>query len=72
MRLLLQFLLTTLLPCQSFLLPPPPSTPTVLYDQRLRRDMDERSRANAQGGGMGETAAGAVLGGLLFGPFGTK
>jgi len=34
--------------------------------------MDERSRANAQGGGMGETAAGAVLGGLLFGPFGTK
>lgn len=44
--------------------------PTVLHDKKMQRDIEERSLRNAKGG-MGETAAGAVLGGLLLGPFGT-
>ena len=46
------------------------SRPTThLSDKNLQRDIEERSRRNAQGGA-GETVAGAVLGSLLFGPFG--
>ena len=43
---------------------------TAVYDKRWDREIDENSRRKAQTGGMGETAAGAVLGGLLLGPFG--
>lgn len=42
----------------------------IVQDQRLNREIDENSRRKAQGGGMGETVAGAVLGGLILGPFG--
>lgn len=42
----------------------------IVKDQRLNREIDENSRLKAQGGGLGETVAGAVLGSLLLGPFG--
>jgi hypothetical protein len=47
------------------------SNPSIilLKNQRWNQDMEEASRRKAQGG-MAETAAGAVLGGLLLGPFG--
>lgn len=38
---------------------------------RLEDNIDEAGRRNAQGGA-GETAAGAILGGLLLGPFGKR
>jgi hypothetical protein len=41
----------------------------ALSDKRWDQEIEENSRRKAQGG-MGETAAGAVLGGLLLGPFG--
>jgi hypothetical protein len=58
----------------AFLLPPADrrtSNPSsiLLKNQKWNQDMDEASRRKAQGG-MAETAAGAVLGGLLLGPFG--
>ena len=43
---------------------------TVVNDQRWNREIEESSRKKAQGGGMGETVAGAVLGSLILGPFG--
>lgn len=42
---------------------------TSLQSNRFNRDLDESSRRNAQGGAA-ETAAGAILGGLILGPFG--
>lgn len=43
---------------------------TILQDRRqLDQEIDENSRRKAKAGG-GEVAAGAVLGGLIFGPFG--
>lgn len=42
----------------------------IVKDQRWNREIDENSRREAQGGGMRETVAGAVLGGLILGPFG--
>jgi hypothetical protein len=58
----------------AFLLPPAgrrTSNPSsiLLKNQIWNQDMDEASRRKAQGG-MAETAAGAVLGRLLLGPFG--
>ena len=47
------------------------TTTVALHDNKLRQDIEQRSLQNAKGG-MGETAAGAVLGGLLLGPFGTS
>ena len=43
---------------------------TIVNDQRWNREIEENSRKKAQGGGMGETVAGAVLGSLVLGPFG--
>lgn len=43
--------------------------PTAVLDGQWNREIDENSRRKAKGG-MGETAAGAVLGGLMLGPFG--
>lgn len=40
-----------------------------LRSRRLEDQIDENSRKRVQGG-VGETAAGAILGGLLLGPFG--
>ena len=45
-------------------------SPLVLHNDKLNRDLGERSRQSAQGQGGGEMAAGAVLGGLIAGPFG--
>jgi hypothetical protein len=46
------------------------ATTTRLRDsKRLEREIEERSRKSASGG-VGESAAGALLGGLLLGPFG--
>jgi hypothetical protein len=42
----------------------------IVKDQRWNREIDENSRREAKGGGMSETVAGAVLGGLILGPFG--
>lgn len=42
----------------------------ILRDKDLERDIEEKSLRNARGGG-GEVAAGAILGGLIGGPFGT-
>jgi transcriptional regulator with XRE-family HTH domain len=42
----------------------------VQDQQRWNREIDEKSRRKAQGDGMGETVAGAVLGSLVLGPFG--
>jgi hypothetical protein len=42
----------------------------IVKDQRWNREIEENSRRKAQAGGMGETVAGAVLGGLVLGPFG--
>lgn len=44
--------------------------PSLLFNDRLNRDIDERSRRRAEGQGGGEMAAGAILGGLVGGPFG--
>lgn len=41
-----------------------------LANDNLRRELEERSLRKASGKGGGEMAAGAVLGGLLGGPFG--
>lgn len=43
---------------------------TRLQNDKLDRDINERSIQKAQGQGGGEMAAGALLGGLLLGPFG--
>jgi hypothetical protein len=43
---------------------------TITYDQRWNREIDDNSRKKAQGGGVGETVAGALLGSLVLGPFG--
>ena len=43
---------------------------TIVNDQRWNREIEDSSRKKAQGGGMGETVAGAVLGSLVLGPFG--
>ena len=48
----------------------PKLSPFRLHSDRFNRDLDERSRSRAQGEGAGEMAAGAILGGLLLGPFG--
>ena len=42
---------------------------SALENDKFKRDLEEKSRRIARGGG-GETVAGAVLGGLLLGPFG--
>ena len=42
-----------------------------LCSDRFNRDLDERSRRRAEGQGSGEIIAGAVLGTLIAGPFGT-
>jgi hypothetical protein len=42
-----------------------------LSSDRFNRDLDERSRRRAEGQGSGEMVAGAVLGTLVAGPFGT-
>lgn len=42
----------------------------IAYDQRWNREIEENSRKKAQGGGISETVAGAVLGSLILGPFG--
>jgi len=46
--------------------------PTFLKSNRWDRDIDDNAsrRRKAKSGGVGETAAGAILGGLLLGPFG--
>eukprot|EP00980_Cylindrotheca_fusiformis_P027967 scaffold22574_cov125-Cylindrotheca_fusiformis.AAC.20 len=44
--------------------------PSALHNDRLRRDLEDRSRRRAEGQGGGEMAAGAILGGLIGGPFG--
>lgn len=41
----------------------------MLHDNKFGRDIEEASRRKAKGGA-GETVAGALLGGLLLGPFG--
>jgi hypothetical protein len=46
------------------------STVIVQAKQQWEREIDESSRRNAKDIGMGEIAAGAVLGGLVLGPFG--
>jgi hypothetical protein len=43
---------------------------SAVFNERLNRDLDERSTRKAQGQGGGEMAAGAILGGLIGGPFG--
>ena len=43
-----------------------------LANDNLRRELEERSLRKASGKGGGEMAAGAVLGGLLGGPFGKR
>lgn len=49
----------------------PAFRPTVaVRGQQWDQEIEENSRRKATGSGMGETAAGAVLGGLLLGPFG--
>lgn len=45
------------------------SSLVILQDNKLQRDLEMKSRQKAAGG-MGETVAGAVLGGMLLGPFG--
>lgn len=42
----------------------------IVNDQRWSREIEDNSRKKAQGGGMGETVAGALLGSLVLGPFG--
>jgi hypothetical protein len=42
---------------------------TILHDKQLDKEIDENSRRKAKIGG-GEVAAGAILGGLILGPFG--
>eukprot|EP00957_Ditylum_brightwellii_P074760 5681793-Ditylum_brightwellii.AAC.1 len=48
----------------------------ILYDSKFHKDVKENvtkgtSQEKAKkGGGVGETAAGAILGGLVLGPFG--
>jgi hypothetical protein len=42
---------------------------TILHDKQLDKEIDENSRRKAKNGG-GEVAAGAILGGLILGPFG--
>jgi hypothetical protein len=42
---------------------------TILHDTQLDREIEENSRRKAKNGG-GEVAAGAILGGLILGPFG--
>ena len=46
------------------------SSGTRLYSDKFNRDLEERSYRRAQGEGAGEMAAGAILGGLVLGPFG--
>jgi hypothetical protein len=46
------------------------SSSTRLQNDRLNRDIEERSLRKAQGKGGGGMAAGAILGGLVLGPFG--
>jgi phage shock protein A len=47
----------------------PTRSTLVLQNGKFERDIEENSRRKAQGG-TGETLAGAVLGGMLLGPFG--
>jgi hypothetical protein len=42
----------------------------ALQSDRFKKDLEDRSRQRAQGEGTGEMAAGAILGGLVLGPFG--
>ena len=46
-----------------------PSNIVILQNNKFERDLDKNSRQKATGG-TGETVAGALLGGLLLGPFG--
>jgi hypothetical protein len=46
-----------------------PTPATILHDKQLDKEIDENSRRKAKNGG-GEVAAGAILGGLILGPFG--
>mmetsp|Transcript_7243 Transcript_7243/g.10236 ORF Transcript_7243/g.10236 Transcript_7243/m.10236 type:complete len:258 (-) Transcript_7243:2656-3429(-) len=48
----------------------PWSSSALSDSKKLNRDIEEASRRKAQGGGGGEALAGAVLGGLVLGPFG--
>ena len=43
---------------------------TIVNDQKWNREIEDSSRKKVQGGGMGETVAGALLGSLVLGPFG--
>jgi hypothetical protein len=45
---------------------------THLSNDRFDRDINDRSRQKAQGQDGGGMAAGAILGGLIGGPFGTN
>ena len=48
---------------------------TILHlDPKWEQEIEENSRrkASQKGPGVGETAAGAILGGLLLGPFGKE
>jgi hypothetical protein len=50
---------------------PTATSTTALKSDRFNRDLEERSSRRAQGKGVGgEIAAGAILGGLIMGPFG--
>ena len=60
------------LQCSAFVvIPSVPQSHSALYGDRFNRDLEERSRQRAAGQGSGEMLAGAVLGTLVAGPFGT-
>ena len=60
-----------LLPCSAFVIPSVSRPALALHSERFNRDLEERSRRRAEGQGGGEMLAGAVLGTLVAGPFGT-
>jgi hypothetical protein len=70
LKALCLLLLTT--ECLGFVSPALPNLQRTspLFSDRFNRDLDGRSRERGQGGGGGEMAAGAILGGLVGGPFG--
>lgn len=45
-------------------------TTTKIFENRFRKELEKKAKTVVNGSGAGETAVGAVLGGLVLGPFG--